>query len=320
MGQFLRHVFLPHHTNNHRPKALHEDALFAYVLLFAVLNLGIRVMYRQFPQVLGYATDIHVEQLLSLTNTKREASGLPTLTINSQLSQAAAKKAQDMFSNGYWAHMSPNGRSPWDFIVESGYRYSVAGENLAKNFSNSQGVVDAWMASPTHRDNILKSNYRDIGFAVVNGVLNGEETTLVVQMFGSTGQVALLPKPGPIVKEAQASVPLPTPIPVIEKAQQPVIVSQEGSAMVQSEATTGLAALLSGRFMNVVKNPLFNIPSVTRDIGFAFIGILMGILAIDSWIITRKHIVRASGHSIAHLLFLGALLVAFTAIQRGTLL
>ncbi|MCX8008608.1 MAG: CAP domain-containing protein, partial [Patescibacteria group bacterium] len=169
----IKHFFIPHHGNNHRAKALHLDLMTIYILLFAIVNIGLRSLHQKFPDILGYATNIQVQQLLQKTNEKRIEAGLRPLVLNQQLSQAAAKKAQDMFAKNYWAHIAPDGRTPWDFILAAGYKYSVAGENLAKNFQDSESVVNAWMASPTHRDNILKSSYRDVGFAVVNGRLQG---------------------------------------------------------------------------------------------------------------------------------------------------
>ena len=169
----LHHWLVPHEGNNHRAKALHTEALFAYVLLLAVFNLGIKFFHTKAPDVLGYATDIRVEQLLASTNAKRAEAGLDALTLNGTLSQAAAAKAADMLANNYWAHNSPLGKTPWDFIISAGYRYTLAGENLAKNFQTSSGVVDAWMNSPTHKANIFKAGYREVGFAVVNGVLAG---------------------------------------------------------------------------------------------------------------------------------------------------
>ena len=44
--------------------------------------------------------------------------------------------------------------------------------------------MTAWMNSPTHRDNVLRKDFTEVGFAVVDGTLGGEQTTLVVQMFG----------------------------------------------------------------------------------------------------------------------------------------
>jgi len=292
----LRHLFIPQYTNNHRAKALHVDALLVYVLLFALFNLGIRAAHRVAPDVLGYATDINVQQLLAGTNAKRQEAGLGALTLNSTLSVAAANKAADMFSKNYWAHNSPIGSTPWDFITGAGYHYTVAGENLAKNFSNSQGVVDAWMASPSHRANLLKGGYRDVGFAVVNGTLNGEETTLVIQMFGATaGELAAAPSPPP----------------------QPVVIPQE--AAVVNEPALALQPVVNG-FESVNTQPLFNIPTVSRDMVFAFVGILMGVLFVDAWVASRRRVVRIAGHNIAHILFLSALFILISGVSRGRLL
>lgn len=320
MRHWLRHFFLPHHTNNHRAKALHPDTLLVYILMFAVFNFGIRFVHRAFPEVLGYATDIHVESLLSDTNRERAKAGLGPLTLNSQLSAAAAGKAADMFRYGYWAHNSPQGKTPWVFITGSGYRYTLAGENLAKNFSTSQAVVDAWMASPTHRANIVKPGYRDIGFAVVNGHLNGEETTLVVQMFGARQVAEAVPEVKPVVEipataaevagehTPQLSSALeqnPTPAPV-ERVVPAGTVSEPFKAFTQ--------------FASVIRKPVFNIPTVTRDASILFIGLIIGVLAIDGWMVARKRIIRVSGHNIAHILFFLALFIALVAVKRGTLL
>lgn len=328
MHHWLRHFFLPHHTNNHRAKALHVDSLLAYVLIFAVFNLGIRVLHRQFPDVLGYATDIHVSSLLTETNAERAKLGLPILTLNSQLSAAAAAKAADMFRYGYWAHTSPQGKTPWEFITGSGYRYTLAGENLAKNFSTSRGVVDAWMASPTHRDNIVKQGYREIGFAVVNGVLNGEETTLVVQMFGSSNITAALPAVKPIVpaeaaalgdsaaKEPKAAQPQPTGT---KAAPAPTSAPVEYVVPAGSLMPAPVAAAFE-RFSSVTKNPIFNITSVTRDAVVLFIGLIIGVLVVDGYVVARKRIVRVTGHNIAHILFFTALFIAIAAVKRGMLI
>jgi len=259
------------------------------VLLFAILNLSIKIIHRDFPSVLGYATDIRVDALLASTNAKRISLGLNPLKLNATLSQAAAAKAQDMFSHDYWAHNSPQGKTPWSFIVNSGYKYTIAGENLAKNFSTSGGVVDAWMASPTHKDNIVKPGYQDIGFAIVNGVLNGEETTLVVQMFGAGGSpIAEVPKVETVIPEVAIAV-------------------EEPQKLVQGVGSS-------------VFKPIFNIPTVTRDITFMFIGLIVGVLVLDGIVISRKKIVRVAGHNIAHILFFLTFFVALTMVQRGALL
>jgi uncharacterized protein YkwD len=72
---------------------------------------------------------------------------------------------------------SPDGTEPWDFILGEKYDYIYAGENLAKNFSTFDDVVEAWYNSPSHKENLLNKNYTEMGFAIVNGELNGYETT-----------------------------------------------------------------------------------------------------------------------------------------------
>lgn len=297
----IKHLFLPHQTNNHRPKALHIDALLFYVLLLSVFNLGLRFV-RTKTDVLGYATDIHVEQLLTATNAKRVQASLEPLVLNSELSAAAALKAQDMFAKGYWAHNSPDGKTPWDFILNSGYRYTVAGENLAKNFSTSGGVTDAWMASPTHRDNILKGSYRDVGFAVVNGVLNGEETTLVVQMFGAT------PTPKPVVAQVRAAPLEVSQTAATSEAPAPVV------------AVPSAASQVSSAFFDVTRTPRIDVPTFTRQVAFVFVGILMGILALDAVVIARRRTVRVAGHNVAHILFFATILIFSGMLTRGVLL
>jgi hypothetical protein len=312
MGQLFSHLFLPHHSNNHRPRVLHVDALLVYVLFFALISLGLEFGHKAAPDVLGYATDIHAEQLLADTNAKRQEAGLAPLQLNSVLSQAAAMKAQDMFAKGYWAHNSPDGRKPWDFILAAGYKYSVAGENLAKNFSNSDGVVDAWMNSPSHRDNLLKPNYRDIGFAVVDGKLNGEETTLVVQMFGASTQPLISAGTNPgIVKNVSAQEPVPTAsAPAAIAQQQPavpsptLVISQTAS---QTETMVQKSAIPLA-FSASYRSPLIDIPTVTRMLAFVFIGFLLGVFAVDAFLVSKRHIVRASGHSLTHVLFFALLL------------
>jgi hypothetical protein len=107
------------------------------------------------------------------------------LTLNDQLSQAAFMKAKDMIANDYWAHESPGGVTPWKWFADVGYNYNVAGENLAKNYPNAEATVEAWMASPTHRANVLGDKYKDVGFAVVDGTLKGQAITLVVALYGA---------------------------------------------------------------------------------------------------------------------------------------
>lgn len=124
-------------------------------------------------RILGYAANISSTEIVSLTNQKRTEAGVSSLIYNLQLEQAARQKGQDMIENDYWAHVAPDGTEPWVFFVDAGYKYRYAGENLARDFSNPQDAINAWMASPSHKDNLLSDKYKEIGIAVVEGDLGG---------------------------------------------------------------------------------------------------------------------------------------------------
>lgn len=141
--------------------------------------------------ILGRVTTVDPAQLLTETNEIRAQSGLTELRQSDALNRAAALKAQDMFTNNYWSHSSPAGISPWKWLSDVGYSYSIAGENLAKNYPNAAATVSAWMESQAHRDNVLNRNYQEVGFAVSQGTIDGQETTLVVAYYGSPSTVAV---------------------------------------------------------------------------------------------------------------------------------
>lgn len=104
-----------------------------------------------------------------LTNEQRESNGLPALATNELLRQSACHKAADMVKHGYFAHVAPDGTEPWHYFREAGYEYQHAGENLARNFTDDAALVQAWMDSPTHRDNVL-GDFEEQGICSVEGV------------------------------------------------------------------------------------------------------------------------------------------------------
>lgn len=309
----LQHLFTPHHSNNHRAKVLHLDAMMVYLLAFALFNFFLKFASQSYPDVLGYATNIQVQQLLENTNQRRTEAGLGSLTLNQQLSQAAAGKAADMFAKNYWAHVSPDGKTPWDFIVSSGYKYTVAGENLAKNFQDSSGVVNAWMASPSHRDNVLKSSYKEVGFAVVNGKLQGEETTLVVQMFGT--------RPVRAVSDTSESAPV-APATVSESVIAEVPVAQPVGAEAHPVVVSDVAAASVTQipFASVISLPKFDVVTVRRDVSVLFGGMIIGVLLLDLWMAARKRTVRAVGSTVAHVFFFLAITAGANMILHGSVL
>ncbi len=131
------------------------------------------------------AATFNVQSVIDLVNKDRQVRGITPLTVDSELSQAAEEKANDMIVHNYFAHVSPSGVTPWHWIGQSGYDYSFAGENLAINFSDPQTQHDAFMNSVTHKKNILNEKYQEIGVAVITGKINGKETIITVQEFGA---------------------------------------------------------------------------------------------------------------------------------------
>lgn len=101
--------------------------------------------------------------VVDLTNEERDDNAKAPLVRNSVLDQAAQMKAEHMAKEGYFSHYSPDGVSPWYWFNEAGYVYAHAGENLAVHFTDSAEVVEAWMKSPTHRQNIVNGVYTEIG-------------------------------------------------------------------------------------------------------------------------------------------------------------
>lgn len=276
IAHFLRHFFIPSEHNDFRAHSVQVNMLSVY-LFVAVMMVFVNKQTGFFSNVLGVATDITTNKLLEYTNAERQKAGLSPLSINAKLTEAAQKKASNMIQNDYWAHFGPHGESPWDFIKQSGYQYEYAGENLAKNFLFSQNVVDAWMNSPTHRENLLRKDYSEVGFAVINGMLGGEETTLVVQMFGSPVAQAVTDTV-PVVQQEQT-------VPVVQTAP-PKVLGQENTtqtrAMVQPSTRT-----------------------FAYNVNLVFIAFIVMAIALDMIFAAKLDILHVRSKHVAHLIFVG---------------
>lgn len=123
---------------------------------------------------------------LAETNAHRAKAGAPQLVANAKLAAAAQAKLNDMFTQQYFEHIGPDGKGPAEWVQQSGYAYIAVGENLALgNFDGDAALVNAWMASPGHRANLLNKNFVEIGIAVGQGTFEGEKTWLAVQTFGT---------------------------------------------------------------------------------------------------------------------------------------
>jgi len=133
------------------------------------------------------AATLSKDNIIKETNLNRKENGdLPELKENSKLDLSAENKLQDLFAKQYFEHVSPSGVSITDLAKQVGYEYILIGENLAMgNFKDDQALLDAWMASPGHRANILNKNYTEIGVAVGKGKFEGKNVWMAVQHFGT---------------------------------------------------------------------------------------------------------------------------------------
>lgn len=117
------------------------------------------------------------KEVVNLVNNIRKEYGLSPLKLNSELSAVARLKSSDMREKGYFSHTSPTYGSPFDMMKTFGIKYRTAGENIAMGYRTPQAVVDGWMNSKGHRENILNSSFTEIG---VGYIANGNYWT---QMF-----------------------------------------------------------------------------------------------------------------------------------------
>ncbi|MFA5996383.1 MAG: CAP domain-containing protein [Candidatus Paceibacterota bacterium] len=181
----LHDYFFPHSRNNYRPHLF--SGISVAVLVIGVLLLeGAYLVQTKFVFLeTDFLASVLPGALVALTNEDREMHGLAGVTEDAVLSRAAQAAAEDMAANGYFAHVSPDGKTPWYWLEQVGYRYSYAGENLAVNFTDSVDVESAWMESPTHRANIVKPQYTHVGFGTAHGMYEGQETTFVVEFFAT---------------------------------------------------------------------------------------------------------------------------------------
>ena len=308
------HFLVPRESNNFRARFLHHHSFGFLISLFLIFQLILSSFLLIEPSVLGFAAQISPERIIELTNQERAKVGAPALTLNSLLTEAALRKGGDMFAFNYWAHNSPSGRDPWSFFLEVGYRYLYAGENLARDFANPEGVVQAWMASPTHRDNILNPKYREIGVAVIDGTLAGVETTLVVQHFGTpVGEVAQAPE-RTIIPQAEAKTP------VVEEIAEEISLEPIGNEPETKAEVTIPAVVPTMAQATDEGKPLVSPFSLTQTVSLMLLLTVLSLILVDGLIVYRRKIIRLSGRSLAHTIFLIAMILIILLSRQGAIL
>lgn len=282
MKHFWKLLFIPHENNNHKARLLHPSFIGVLVAFYLFNQSLIHSFTVIKPGVLGYSSEITIQKVYDQTNQIRQKNGLPILHFDNVLSQSATNKANDMFKYDYWAHNSPQGKTPWDFFKAENYQYSVAGENLAKDFYDTDSMMKAWMNSQSHKENILNNKYQEIGIAVVNGVLNGVKTTLVVQHFA-------------------------TPSSGISISNTP-----EEQNYLQNYQVQGDVSKTNSKFMI---SPLL----INKAVGGLMFIVIIGVLSVDGYYTFKNKNHRLAGSSSGHIGFLLLILFIVLASRQGVI-
>ncbi|HZZ99065.1 MAG TPA: CAP domain-containing protein [Candidatus Saccharimonadia bacterium] len=315
MLETLAHLFTPQQTNNHRPRILHPEGLVVLTAIALIFHILIRTApgLATNGSVLGYSSSITMSQVLSSINAQREHNGLSDLKSNDKLDQAASAKASDMFAQQYWAHTSPTGVTPWFFLKNAGYEYSVAGENLARDFGDTDSMISAWMESPSHKENILNSKYIDTGIAVLDGQLQGTQTTLVVQMFAapSVAQPTVQTnKPlVQIVTKVQAETQVPTATQQADVKGTSVPATQKPTAQQPITKTP----------TEFSTTPTYSPLQLSKAVALSMLTLLIGVLAYDMVMAHKHKTVRITGKNLAHIALFTVVALAVIFFKGGLL-
>ena len=214
-SSIFRDYFIPHEGNGHKPLILRPRSLLAIVVLALALKLSVTgYLFFIYPNDAQMQAQMAAE-ILTMINEERASGGLAPLSENKALSASALAKAEDMAIRDYFAHHSPDGKKPWDWIDRGQYAYLFVGENLAINFTSARSAHIALMNSESHKKNIISEKYKDIGLAVISGTIAGERTNILVQMFAAAQtpelKLAVTTEPAKTAgtTEPAANIPIP---------------------------------------------------------------------------------------------------------------
>jgi hypothetical protein len=271
MFNWFKKHFVPHAGNEHRPHALRTESIrniVAIVIFLEIFTFLIPIISRINTE--GGMAAVLPGVLALLTNEERESQNLQVLVVSTVLNQAAEMKATDMATKGYFAHTSPDGKTPWYWLEKAGYKYQYAGENLAVDFSDSRDVTNAWMRSPTHKANIVKGNYTEIGTGVAQGMYEGRETIFVAQVYANPLPVTRSNLP--VVKNISENK--------IEENSK-INIPEENTSVLGAE-TASTVEEISDSSVSPVQNPTFRqkLLASPRDTMNMILYVVFGIIAL----------------------------------------
>lgn len=306
-----------HSTDSHKtkPKTINKKAFervyWPYIPLVLAVSLllslsansgGLQaaVKHHTIGKVLSYSTSMSIGGLLADTNVQRSANGVAGLSLNDTLSAAAQANADDMAARNYWSHYTPEGNPPWIWVTNQGYAYQALGQNLATGFSDEQSTINGWMASPPHRENLLNSNFTEVGFGYANNPnytsAGGGPQTIVVAFYGrpqvlaaQTSTPATPAATAPASPSTSNPTPSQTPASSAPSAEQP----QTPAAEVAPQSTAKQAATTATPKKNITpstntSNLQLAAPSAAYGSAAAKLSVVLALVIIGLW--ANRHI------------------------------
>jgi uncharacterized protein YkwD len=103
---------------------------------------------------------------------QRSFAPVPPVTLSVTLASVALGHAADMAEHAYFEHEDLTGRSPAQRVREAGYAEKLVGENIAYGPKSIDEVVQGWLDSPGHCENIMDPRFAQMGIAYAPGQLS----------------------------------------------------------------------------------------------------------------------------------------------------
>lgn len=199
-------------------------------LTHALWGFFIFTIFATFALPNTYAAGLSASEIVSSINKERTSRGLNALNINPKLTQAAQNRSAVLARAGRIFHVSARKDTPWAELSQVGYTYTLAGENLALGIEAPSELASRWMASPTHRENILEAKFEDIGIGITTGYYEGQLMSYVVSYYGQKkagATSASISQVAPVISSTSVK-PISKPVPVealVRKAETSPVLS-----------------------------------------------------------------------------------------------
>jgi len=263
MWRTLKHYLVPHRGNKFKPRIFAAKSIAVIVLVLMLFEGAYYVQVAIVYTRTSFLASVLPGVIAALTNQTRESDGLKALAEDPVLDKAAQAKADDMAAKAYFAHVSPDGKTPWYWLEKIGYNYSYAGENLAINFMDSSDVEKAWIESPPHYANIVKAEYTKTGVGTAHGMYEGRMTVFVVQFFATPAYAETVP--------AREKPVAQSPIPPVSASYA----LSSSSQVLGAEAQKAVPTPALNVFQEITTSPKH---TITYVIGGAFVFFLILLL------------------------------------------